>query len=136
MNLSDVMTEIGNKLETITGLRVFDYPPNSINPPTGVVTYPETIEYHATYGAPGAVGMRALGVVLVAGKADSKAARDTVSAWSKTTGNGSVKQALESASYTTLDDLTVTTCEFDVMTIGAVDYMAAIFRIDIIGQGD
>lgn len=134
MNLNTVMDEIGQKLGAITGLRVFDYPPPTVVPPAGIVSYPERIEYDQTYGR-GMDRIRALPVIIVVGKATDRAARDTAAAWAAGSGAGSVKAVLEAASYSSCDVLVVTQCSFDVVTIAGVDYIAAMFELDIAGGG-
>ena len=133
MNLAAVMDEIAAALAGITGLRVSAYPPGSVSPPAGIVSYPDEITYNLTSGPTGA-RIESLPVVLVAGKATDRAAREAVSGWASTDGPASVKAVLEEAAYASLDTLTVTRCGFDVVTIAGVDYLAATFDIDISGH--
>jgi hypothetical protein len=51
-------------------------------------------------------------------------------------GASSVKQVLESGTYTAFDELRVTSVEFDVVSIANTDYLAAMFDLDITGSGD
>jgi hypothetical protein len=73
--------------------------------------------------------------VLVAGKATERSARDTAAGWAAGSGSSSVKAAMEAHTWTSCDDLTVTRCTFDVVTIAGVDYLAAMFEADAIGPG-
>jgi len=134
MILSAVMDEIAGVLAGITGLRVHDHPPATVNPPAGIVSYPDRVEYDQTYGR-GMDRIRDLGVVLLTGKATDRSARDTVAGWAKGSGSGSVKATLEGHTWTSCHVLVVTSCTFDVVTIAGVDYLAAIFSLDIAGQG-
>lgn len=134
MKLADVMDEVADRLESISGLRVVAHPPGSVVSPAGVVSYPDRIEYQTTYGR-GVNRIVGLPAILVVGKATDRAARDTVSGWSAGAGAGSVVQAIESATYASCDEVTVTMCTFDVVTIAGVDYLAAMFELDIIGSG-
>jgi hypothetical protein len=134
MKLDLVMDEVAAALGQITGLRMFAYPPPTVVPPAGIVSYPERIDYDQTYGR-GMDRIVGLPVVLVVGKAVDRAARDTAARWAAGSGAGSVKAVLEAATYTTCDVLTVTSCSFDVVTIAGVDYIAAMFSLDIAGQG-
>jgi hypothetical protein len=97
MNLADVMDAVGDRLDTIAGLRVFAYPPGSVTPPAAVVSYPEGIEFDATYGR-GSDRMT-LPVVVVVGKASDRAARDKLGAYCDGSGASSVKAVLESGEY-------------------------------------
>lgn len=49
MNLGEVMDEIGDRLDTIAGLRVYRFPPDNVQPPAAVVTYPDSYMYHQTF---------------------------------------------------------------------------------------
>ena len=49
--------------------------------------------------------------------------------------NQSVKAVLEAGTYTAFDSLRVTDCEFEVITVAGVQYLAARFNVDIIGTG-
>jgi hypothetical protein len=134
MNLKNLMDEAATVLATITGLRVTAWPPGSVVPPAGIVSYPNRIEYQTTYGR-GVNVIRGLPFVLVVGKATERSARDTASAWTAGSGAASVVAAMEAHSWTSCDDLTVTAADFDVVTIAGVDYLAAMFEADAIGPG-
>lgn len=133
MNLADVMDAVGDRLDTITGLRVHRYPVGSVTPPAAVVAYPDDITYDETY----ARGMDKLTVplVLVVGKASDRAARDKLGGYVSGSGASSVKAVLESGAYTAFDEIRVASAEFDVVRIAATDYLAAVFELDIRGAG-
>jgi hypothetical protein len=134
MDLAALMDEIGDVLDTVTGLRVHRHPPGKVVPPAAIVSYPERIAYDQTYRR-GVDRIERMPVVLVVGKATDRAARDTVAEWSAGGGPGSIKALLEGHGWAACDVLTVTECSFDVVTIAAVDYLAAMFLVDIAGQG-
>jgi hypothetical protein len=134
VNVADVMEEIGDVLDTLTGLRVHRHPPGSIVPPAGVVSYPERVAYDQTYGR-GMDRLEGLPVVLLAGKVTERTARDKMGAWSAGTGAASVKVALESHAWASCDDVHVASVEFDTVSIGAVDYLAAVFSLNVAGAG-
>jgi hypothetical protein len=133
MNLADVMDAISNRLDTIAGLRCFAYPPPTLTPPAAVVSYPESVSFDATY-ARGMDRMK-LPVVVVVGRPTDRSTRDNLTVYCDGSGPKSVKAVLESGTYTAFDDVRVEDVEFDVVTIGGVDYMAALFSLDIAGQG-
>jgi hypothetical protein len=126
MRLGELMDEIGDVLDTIAGLRVHRHPPGSVTPPAA---------NDQTYGR-GMDRIERLPVVLVVGKATDRAARDTVAGWAAGGGPGSIKTVLEAHTWTGCDVLTVTECSFDVVSIAAVDYLAAMFLLDITGDGN
>lgn len=135
MKLDAVMDEVATVMQTITGLRVFAYPPASLTAPAGYVSYPQSIDFDETYQR-GEDKFTDLPIVVLAGKATDKAARDAVAAWAAGAGPQSIKAAMESRSWETCDDLTVTSCEFDVETIAGVPYLAAMFKATVVGPGE
>lgn len=74
MNLADVMQELADQLDTIAGLRVYAYPPASVQPPAAVVTYPDTYTFDETYRR--GMDRLELPVVLMVGKVSDRASRD------------------------------------------------------------
>lgn len=132
MDLAETMDAIATRLKTITGLRVQAWPADAVNPPAAVVTYPATYTFDATYGR-GSDRMDPQVVILVGG-AFKKTTRDLITEYARGTGPKSVKAVLESAEY----DFTirVANIEFEAVTIGGVELMAARFTLDIYGQGD
>lgn len=133
MNLANVMDDISNRLDTIAGLRCFAYPPDMVQPPAAVVTYPDTYTFDETYGR--GMDRMSLPVVLVVGKVSDRASRDELGAYCNGTGAASVKAVLESGTYTAFHEVRVEGIEFDVVTIAGTDYMAATFTLDIAGSG-
>lgn len=131
LDLSAVMDEVALALKEYSGLNVFAYPPGSLTPPAGVVSYPTRIVYDETFGG-GLTKVEELPIILVAGKATEVSARDQISRWSST-GPGGIKAALESRRWTSVADLTVTDAQPDTVTIAAVDYLAVLFSADLIG---
>lgn len=135
MRLDDVMDETATVLAGITGLNVFAYPIGSLTAPAGYVSYPRSIDFDETYGR-GSDQFTDLMIVLVVGKPNDKSARDRVAAWGSGDGPESLKRQMEEHTWTTCDDLTVTSCEFDLEMIGGVPYLAAMFRATVVGQGE
>lgn len=135
MNLADVMDEVAMVLRTITGLEVFAYPPHTLTPPAGYVSYPGSIAYDGAYQR-GEDGFTDLPFVLLSSPVTEVTARDTVARWSKGSGEGSIKAAMEAHSWETCDDLTVNSCEFDVEQVGNISYLAATFKATVVGPGE
>lgn len=120
-------------LNGVSGLRAFAFVKGNVAPPVALVMLPETIEYDVTY-ARGADRIT-LDVVVAVGKADSRSAFDAISAYASGSGSSSIKAAIEAGTYTSLHTVRVTSATFDVITIGAVDYLGATFQVDIVGSG-
>lgn len=136
MILSDVMDDVARRLNMIKGLRAYEFPPDKITPPAAVVSYPNAYDYDGTYRR-GSDTMQ-LPVVAVVGRANDRAARDLISVYVDGDGPSSFKRVLEDKdlpAYTAFDSVRVTNVEFDVVTIASVDYIAALFDLDIIGSG-
>lgn len=135
MNLADVMEEAGALLDTLTGLRVHRHPPGSVVPPAGVVSYPDSITFDVT-GGRGVDRIDGLTVTLVVGKVTERRARDEIAAYAAGSGPKSIKALFEGHPWETCDDLTLSRCEFEIATIGGVDYLAATFYADVLGEGE
>lgn len=134
MNVADVMDQLGDALDTITGLRVFRYPPETLTPPAGVVAYPETAQYAEAYGR----GMDRLMVpiVVVLGKVSDRSSAIAMAAYLSGSGARSIKAVVDNyGSYTAMDSVTVTSAETDVFTMNGVDHIAATFEVDVVGRG-
>jgi len=134
MNLADVMDEVAAQLDTIAGLRVFAFPPDSLSPPAAWLAYPSDYTFDATYGR-GADEINNLGVVVVVGKVSDRSSRDQVGAYADGSGAKSVKAVVEAGTHTAFDVVRVTGVTFDVVNRGGNDYLAALFMLDIIGPG-
>jgi hypothetical protein len=133
MILLDVMEEIGTRLDTITGLRVYDFPSGSITPPAAIIAYPEEIVYDETYGR--GMDRMTLPVLVMVGRYDDRTARNNLVPYADGTGAKSIKAVVESGTYTAFDVVRVSRGDFDVVRIAGVDYAAVLFDLDIAGQG-
>ena len=133
MNVGNVMDAIGTQLDTISGLRVYDFPSELITPPAVVLAYPEEITYDETYGR--GMDRMTLPVLVLVGKVDVRASRDTLVPYTNGTGSKSIKAVVEAGTYTAFHTVRVTRCDFDVVRVGGVDYASAMFTLDITGSG-
>lgn len=133
MNLADIMDAIATQLDTITGLRVTAYPPDQVQPPAGIVTYPDSYTFDGTYGR--GMDRITIPVVVVVGRVYDRATRDLIASYCDGSGTSSVKAVIEAGTYTAFDTVRVESVEFDVVTIAGTDYMAATFNLDIAGSG-
>lgn len=133
MNLADVMDQVATQLDTISGLRVFAFPPDHLNPPAAVVSYPDSYNYDETYGR--GMDRISLPVVVVVGKVSDRASRDNLATYADGSGSDSVKAVVEAGTYTAFDTVRVESVDFDVVDIAGISYMAALFTLDIAGSG-
>jgi hypothetical protein len=133
MRLGEVMDAIATRLDSVVGLRCFSYPPGTITPPAAIVSYPESITFDETYGR--GMDRLSLPVVVVVGRPTDRSTRDHLGAYCDGTGAASIKAVLESGTYEAFDTVRVEGVDLDVVSIGGQDYMAALFTLDIAGQG-
>lgn len=135
MNLGDVMDEIGDQLDTIEGLRVYRHPPDQVNPPAAIVTYPDSYVFDATFGR-GSDTME-LQVIVLVGSVSARASRDKLSAYVDGSGPASFKAVLEAEDYTpaAYDTVRVESVDFDMIGIAGTEYLAATFTLGIAGPG-
>jgi len=133
VNLAAVMDEIGDRLATIDGLRVYRYPPDDATAPAAIVSYPDRGEFDAAYGR--GMDKLTIPIVVVVAKPSARSARDRIAAYCDGSGPASIKQVLEAGTYTTFNTIRVTEFEIHVVTVGTTDYLAAVFSAEISGKG-
>lgn len=133
MILADVMAEVATQLNTITGLRVYPEPPDSIQAPAGIVSYPE-VTFDLTF-ARGA-DQYELPVIVAVGKVSTRSAAAEMSAYLSGVGAKSVKAVLEAGTYTAFDVLHVSRATVDVIESNGIEYIGATFTCIITGSGD
>jgi len=133
MILADVIEELADRLRAITNIEVHPMPVGTVVPPAAVITYPDTVTFDETYGR-GADDLT-LEVHIVTGAMFDRDARDRLLAYANGAGDRSIKQRLEAGANVTFDVVRVASVEFEPTKIAGVDYMAAVFTIEIAGQG-
>lgn len=134
VNLKLVMEEIADKLKQLTGINVFSYPVDSVTPPAGILSYPDSIDYDVTYQS-GESTFTNLPVYMVTDRSDSESARNKVSVWTDPHSMQSVKAYLDRETYSFCEDVQVVNATFDVMSIAGVDYLVAVFSLNVTGEG-
>lgn len=133
MILSDVMDELGVRMDTVSGLRVYAFPPDTVSPPAAIIGFPDEYTYDATYGR-GSDRMT-LPVIVVVGRLSDRSARDRVSAYVSGSGTSSIKACLDGQGYTSCDTVRVASVDIESVSIGGTDHLAAIFHTIISGKG-
>lgn len=133
MDITAVINELTARLATIDGLRAYSWPVSPISPPAAYFAYPEQVTFDETYGR--GMDRITLPLVVVAGKADAQSTRDRLAAWCDGSGATSVKAVIEAGTASAFDTVRATGVEFEPVTIAGTDYAAAIFTLDIAGQG-
>jgi hypothetical protein len=74
-------------------------------------------------------------VIVAVGKVHDRNTRNLVADYCAGAGAKSVKAVVEDGTYTAFDTVRVVRAELDIVTIGSGDYLAAVFDLDIIGDG-
>lgn len=92
MTPTGVRTGLATALDTIAGLRCFDYVPDSVSPPAAIVE-PLEINYDEAMGN-GLTQYHAF-ILIVVGRMSDRSSQDRIDAYITTTGATSVKAALE-----------------------------------------
>lgn len=132
MNLAAVYDEIWTVLAAADiGLTVPDEHTRRARPPAPFMELPE-ITYSA--GGIGLDRIEDLGLVVVFGEANNRKVFDLALEYASTTGERSVKQALESHDYTSCDRVYVRSAEPTIETVqGGNPQLAYIFHLDLTG---
>jgi hypothetical protein len=135
MNLSEVAEELTARLDTIEGLRCFSYPVGSAVPPFAVVLNPDpgNLVYDATFGR--GMDRMTLPLVVIGGRATERQAHKDIRAYCDGSGARSIKAVLESGTYESFHTIRVATAGVDGVKYAGNDVLAALFDIDITGQG-
>lgn len=126
--MADAMDAIGVALATITGLRVFDFPPKSGQPPFAFVDMPDGLDYDLTMGR--ASDRASFPVVVAVADVVDRAARDAISVYAAPSGASSVKTVLDAASIG--QTRRVTSVEFRPVQLSQGTYAGAIFTLDVV----
>lgn len=135
MNVKDIMEALATRLRDIDGLRVHGHPVEKIDPPTAVVSYPQTYTYDATYGR-GNDDMMIPIVVAVGRPADALRVRDQLTIYMDGSGPASVKATLEAEPLPDgIDALRVVGVEVSPISVAGIDYIAAVFDVQVSGRG-
>jgi len=125
-DVGTVMDDLGTALAGITGLRVYDFPPKSAQPPFAFVDMPDRIDFDAGFGR----GQDRLSIRVIVAVADvvDREVRDQVAAYAAGSGAVSVKAALDNAAGLSTR---VQSVEFGPVNLAGTAYFGAIFTLDI-----
>lgn len=134
MNLADVMDEIGDVADTIAGLRVYRWPADEITAPAAMVTYPEAIEFDAAFQR-GTDRWAGPGLLVATGRLYDRSARDQISRYVSGDGPESIVAAFYAHDWQTCAYARPVRATFDAIQVAGVEYLAALFELDIAGNG-
>lgn len=135
MDLSNVMDEIAGSLETLPGLRVFPYLGGQMTPPAACIGWPDPLTFDGAFGR----GMDRCEIPLwvMVGAVDARSSRDRLAAYLNGSAVGSVKAAVDGdgGSYTACDSVRVASATVGPVSVAGVEYLAAMFIVEITGSG-
>jgi len=130
--ISQVKDGLKARIQTISGLRAFDYQPDQVNPPFAFPTL-DAITYHQTGMGTGGVVMN-FTVTLIVNRAVERTAQDQLDQYMSWDGAQSLRAAIEADRTLggVCDDLIVTNAE-NLTNIDANDtlYLAVDFKVTV-----
>lgn len=115
-------------------MRVYSYPPATIQVPCAICAFPESLDYNRTYGPVGA-DEAMVPVLVVVSKVFERGAQKKLKKFCARSGDSSIKAALEAFTYTESDIVHVNGVTIDVYTINEIDYLAATFQVQVVATG-
>jgi hypothetical protein len=133
MNLGAVMDALATQLDTIDGVRVFGYVPDTVTVPVAIVAPPTVYNYDATMLRGG--DRMTIPIYVLVGKVHDRSARDLLAVYVDGSGVKSFKAVLEAGTYTAFGSLRVQGVEIAPFIFNAVEYLGAMFSVDVAGPG-
>ena len=132
MTPNGVRAGLGTALDTITGLRVFDYVPDSLSPPAAVVE-PLEVDYDEAMRR-GLDFYRAF-ILVIVGRMSDRSSQDRLDAYVAGSGASSVKAALEADKSLggACSTLQVTSARPREVVVSGVNMIAYRFEVSIYG---
>lgn len=127
-SLNAVMDALGVRLATISGLRVFDFPPETVSVPAAIVAYGEVV-YDSTYGR--GADMATFPVHVLVSRTSDRMARDQLEAYRAGAGAKSVKAAIDGDLGGTVADARVASSVVEAIEVNGVSYVAATFQVEV-----
>lgn len=132
MTPNGVRAGLGTALDTITGLRVFDYVPDSLSPPAAVVE-PLEVDYDEAMRR-GLDFYRAF-ILIIVGRMSDRSSQDRLDAYVAGSGASSVKAALEADKSLggACSTLQITSARPREVVVSGVNMIAYRFEVSIYG---
>ncbi len=132
-SLSSIRTGLSTRLATISGLSVYSYVPDSIEPPTAVVGVMSSVDYDSAMSR--GSDMYEIPLYLYVSRVDAELSQDSLDEFLAGSGSSSIKQAIEGD--TTLGGVVssarvVEASNYGVYTINSIDYLGVEFSVEII----
>lgn len=129
---STVRNELKKRLATISGLKTYDYIPDSINVPAGVVGQLD-MNFDTTLNR--GLDSASCTVLLIVGRMSEQAAQAKLDGYLSGTGSTSIKAAVEGDPTLggSVKTVRVASASAGSLTIAGNDYLAYRYQVDMIG---
>lgn len=130
LDLNATLDAIGVRLATIPGLRVYDYPPDSVAVPAAVVGFPDSVTYDETMAR--GTDSTVIPVTVLVQKVSDRASRDVLAAYLGGVGAASIKAAVDGNLGGVVKDARVASGEaVSPVIVNGVEYGAAQFLVEV-----
>jgi len=132
MTVSTVRDNMKTQLSSISGLRIYDTVPDSINVPAAVVGM---LDFNFDTSMNRGFDTATLDLILITGRMSERSAQNSLDGYLSGSGSGSIKTVLENNKTLSgaCQTLRVTTATSGSLQVGGIDYLAYRFRIEVIG---
>jgi len=132
-SLSSIREGLKTRLATISGLSIYSFVPDSIEPPTAVVGVMDRIQYDSTMQR--GVDRYEIPVYLYVSRVDAQDSQETLDSFLVSSGSSSVKAQIESD--TTLSGQAqsvrvLTASNYGVYNINNIDYLGVEFIVEVL----
>jgi hypothetical protein len=132
MTVSTVRDNMKTQLSSISGLRIYDTVPDSINVPAAVVGM---LDFNFDTSMNRGFDTATLDLILITGRMSERSAQNSLDGYLSGSGSGSIKTVLENNKTLSgaCQTLRVTTATSGSLQVGGIDYLAYRFRVEVIG---
>jgi hypothetical protein len=129
---STVRSNLKARLATITGLKTYDYIPDSVNVPGAVVGQLD-LNFDATFNR--GFDNATCTILLIVGRMSESAGQTKLDGYLASTGSTSVKAAIEADATLSgaVQTLRVTSATAGSVQVASIDYLAYRYNVELIG---
>lgn len=132
MNAVTVVDELADKLDAITGLRVYRFPVDQVVAPAAIFGYPD-IEFDHSYGR--GVDRMTVPVMVLIDRTWDRSTYERFSDLTAGSGAGSIKQAIQAGPNVAYSTARASSVAFSAVSAAGLEYWAATFSVDVTGPG-
>ena len=133
-SLTSIRNAIGTNLSNISSLTVYNYMPDSMEPPTAIVGVIETVTYDDTMQR--GTDKYIIPIQLIVSRVDAQDSQETLDGYLASSGASSVKAQIESDTSLGGVVSTVRVTEarnYGVYNMNNTDYLGCEFMIEVVG---